>query len=338
MTARNHRLTEILPPFRSFRSFVLTTHINPDGDGLGSELALAHWLEDQGKEALIMNTSPTPQVYQFLDARRQIRVYDELRDAPALQAAEVIVVLDANQPERLNTMQQGVLQSRARKLCIDHHLNPAPFADQYFLDEDATSTGELVYRILEALSDEAFSPQIAEALYCAIMTDTGSFRYARTDPEIFRMAAHLIECGADPVDSYTRVYEQWSPGRMKLLGEMLSGLTISAGGRLAHVTITREMLARTGTTEEDTDTFTSYPMSVGGVLAGILFVEIPGGVKISFRSRGDIPINTLAQEFGGNGHKNAAGAQVSETDLPRLRERVLAAAKRYVTMSTEESP
>jgi phosphoesterase RecJ-like protein len=338
MTSPDHRLEEILPPFRLHRSFVLTTHINPDGDGLGSELALAFWLEDQGKEALIINTSPTPQVYQFLDPRGVIRVYDQARDAGALLAAEVIVVLDTNHPGRLDTMQEAVLKSPATKLCIDHHLDPAPFADLYCVDEDATSTGEIVYRLLEKLSESSISPRIAEALYCAIMTDTGSFRYPRTDPETFRIAARLIERGADPVDAYTQIYEQWSPGRMKLLGEMLAGLTLGAGGRLASVTVTREMLERTATSEEDTDTFTSYPMSIRGVVAGILFLETQRGVKISFRSRGDIPINELAQEFGGNGHKNAAGARLNDTDLPRLRQRVLAAAERYLTMPSEETP
>jgi len=264
MTSRDHRLEELLPFIRSSRRFVLTTHVNPDGDGLGSELALAHWLADHGKEALIINTSPTPEVYGFLDPGGAIRVYDESRDAQALEAAEVIVVLDTNQPGRLDTMQEAVLRSPARKLCIDHHLDPEPFAEVYFLDEDATSTGELIYRLLHALSEESLSPPIAEALYCAIMTDTGSFRYPRTDPDIFRIAARLIERGADPVETYTRVYEQWSSGRMKLLGEMLAGLRLESGGRLAHVTVTREMLRRTGTLEEDTDTFTTYPMSIAG--------------------------------------------------------------------------
>jgi phosphoesterase RecJ-like protein len=250
--------------------------------------------------------------------------------------AELIVVLDCNDPARLDTMRDAVVASPASTLCIDHHLDPVPFADHYLLDDDATSTGELVYRLLQALSAEV-TPQIAEALYCAIMTDTGSFRYARTDPEIFRIAAHLVECGADPVQSYTNVYEQWSPGRLKLLGEMLAGLRLGAGGRLASVAITRDMLQRTGTTEEDTDTFTTYPMSIAGVAAGILFLETSAGIKISFRSRGNLPINTLAQKFGGNGHRNAAGARLAATHLHDVMQRVLEAAEHHLR-TFEETP
>jgi len=223
-----------------------------------------------------------------------------------------------------------VLGSRALKICIDHHLEPDGFADHYLMDEDATSTGEILFRLLGRLTEERFSPTIATALYCAILTDTGSFRYPRVDPEIHRIAARLIECGADPVDIYGRVYEQWSDGRIHLLGETLRALRTVADGRIAHVTITRDMLQRTGTSEEDTDNFTTYPMSIAGVLVGILFLELSQGLKISFRSRGDIPINELAREFGGNGHRNAAGARIREGDMLQVREAVLAAALTYL--------
>jgi phosphoesterase RecJ-like protein len=129
---------------------------------------------------------------------------------------------------------------------------------------------------------------------------------------------------------YTNVYERWSRGRIHLLGEMLAGLRTESGGRLAHVSVSREMLSRTGTTEEDTDNFTTFPMSVEGVVAGILFLELQDGIKISFRSKGNIGINELAKEFGGNGHLNAAGARVSNGTLADVRQRVLAAAVKYL--------
>jgi phosphoesterase RecJ-like protein len=232
-------------------------------------------------------------------------------------------------------MEPAVLASRAVKACIDHHLDPAPFADHYLVDDGATSTGEIIFRLLSSLAPGNLSPTAATALYCAIMTDTGSFRYPRVGAGTHRIIAQLIDAGADPVGIYSLVYERWSPGRIHLAGEMLAGLQLLADGRLAHVSVSREMLRRTGTTEEDTDNFTTYPMSLAGVVAGILFLELEDGVKISFRSRGSIPIHELAREFGGNGHRNAAGARVNGGTLADTRNAVLAAALKYVESQPE---
>ena len=320
----------LLPLFQRQTAFVLTTHAHPDGDGLGSEIALAEWLLSQGRRVRIINHSPTPEVYLFLDPLRRIERFDPKRHADTIRDAGVIVVLDTNHPDRLQTMQDSVVASRATKICIDHHLDPAPFAAHYLLDDDATSTGEILYRLLLRAGGPTFSPVVAGPLYCAIMTDTGSFRYPRVDPEIHRIVAHLLECGADPVGIYHQVYEQWTAGRIQLLGAMLEGLQTAHDDRLVHVTITRDMLLRTGTREEDTDSFTVYPMSVRGTQAGILFLELNDGLKISFRSRGDIAINELAKEFGGNGHKNAAGARLHDVSLEEARNRVVAAAAKYL--------
>jgi phosphoesterase RecJ-like protein len=333
MTPQSHiRATPaaIADLLRQHRRFVITTHINPDGDGLGSELAVAHWLVAHGRDVAILNHSSTPAVYRFLDPAGLIRTYDDSADRGAILGADAILVLDTNHPDRLGSLEPAVRESAAVKVVIDHHLDPAPFADQYLLDQDATSTGEIVYRIAIDLWGAELPPETATALFCAIMTDTGSFRYPRVDPETFQICAHLVQCGADPVAIYSEVYERWSPGRIHLLGVMLKGLAVECEGRLAHVAISRADLHATGTTEEDTDNFTTYPMSIRGVAAGILFLELPGEVKISFRSRGSIPINELAKEFGGNGHRNAAGARVVGLPLDDVRARVVAAAAKYV--------
>jgi phosphoesterase RecJ-like protein len=321
----------ILDLFRTRTRFVLTTHINPDGDGIGSEIALAAWLRQSGREVRIINTSPLPAVYRFLDPGGTVTQFDPARDAQTIARAEVIVVLDTNHPDRLGTMKDAVLGSPAVKVCIDHHLDPDPFAVPALIDENATSTGEILFRLLFPPGGEFPDPVVAGALYCAIMTDTGSFRYPRTNAATHTIVSRLVACGADPVKIYAEVFERWSPGRIHLLGEVLSGLTTEFGGRLAHVTITREMLSRTGTTEEDTDNFTTYPMSVEGVRAGILFLEIEGGVKMSFRSKGEIPINRLAMEFGGNGHRNAAGARIAGGVTSDVRSRVIRAAEKYMS-------
>ncbi len=327
----NSAIDAVLPLFHNNQSFVLTTHVNPDGDGLGSQIALADWLDSHGKQVSIVNYSPTPELYSFLDPLQRIKQFDASTDSATIAAADVIVVMDTNHLDRLRTMQTDVANSKAVKLCIDHHLDPQQFAQHYVIDDDATSTGEIVYKLLLRLLDSSpLSRHAAQALYCAIMTDTGSFRYPRVDAETHRIIAHLIECGADPVSIYQTVYEQWTSGRIKLLGATLSSLQTEHQGRLAHVTITQEMLKQTGTTEEETDNFTVYPMSVRGTVAGILFLELKDGVKISFRSKGNIPINELAKEFGGNGHKNAAGARIYNAGIDSVRRDVIAASSKYL--------
>lgn len=324
-------MQNLLPVLRNGGRFVLTTHVNPDGDAIGSELALAGWLLAGGRVVKIINHSPTPAVFAFLDPENRIEHFDRGRHEADLQAADVIVVLDANDPARVGDLCDGIMHSPATRVCIDHHPDPEPFAPHILIDEEATSTGEIVYRLLVLLDGPALAPAVAQALYCAIMTDTGSFRYPRVDPEIHRIVAHLVERGADPVGVFHQVYEQWTPGRFRLLGAMLEGMETAHDGRLVLVSVTREMLRRTGTEEEDTDNFTVYPMSVRGSRAAILFLELPDGVKISFRSRGDIPINRLAAEFGGNGHRNAAGARLPGGDLAAVRASVVAAAGKYLS-------
>ena len=312
-------------------NFVLTTHVNPDGDGLGSELALARALRLMGKQARIINHSPTPDNYRWLDPGVDILRFDADLHRDLIFNADCIFILDTNQPDRLRSLEPFVLQSAAVKIVIDHHLDPNPFAGFYLIDDDATSTGELVYRLIADFKGISIDRDIARALYTAIMTDTGSFRYPRTDPEIHRITAHLIERGADPTELYVSVYEQWTPGRMRLLGEVLDSLTTACDGKLAYVICTRKMFNDTGTTEVETDNFTVYPMSIRGVVVGILFNELKDGVKISFRSKGTIPINELAKEFGGNGHLNAAGARISDSKLDDIVVAVVGKAKKYLT-------
>ena len=310
--------------------FTITTHVNPDGDGLGSELALASALRQIGKSATIFNHNATPENYRWIDPQHDLINFVPERDGKIILQADTIIIVDTNHPERLRSLEPFIRQSAATKIVIDHHLEPNGFAHHYLIDDDATSTGELIYRILCDLPGVTFNHDIARALYTAIITDTGSFRYPRTDSDIHRITAHLLDCGVDPTQVFVNVYENWTPGRMRLLGEVLDSMKTAYEGKLAYVVCTQKMFKETGTNEVETDNFTTYPMSINGVVVGILFNELQNGVKVSFRSKGDIPINALAKEFGGNGHLNAAGARIFDARLDDIVQNVVKSAAKYL--------
>ena len=323
--------------FETFRSivdshtrFVLTTHINPDGDGLGTEVALAVYLKKLGKQATILNCSATPENYLFLVQLHPILQFDPSQHTEIMNNAEVIIILDTNQLDRVATMKPALASSQAIKICIDHHLDSGEFADIYILDESSTATGEIIYRLMNYLTGRSIDRETAIALYTAIMTDTGSFRFPKTDPETHKIVAHLIQMGADPVAIYEHVYEHSSLNRMRLLGLALANMQTAHDGKLAYIILTPEMFDATDTTEVDAEAFIPYTLTIDRVQIGLMFSETNGIVKVSFRSKGDIWINELAKEFGGNGHKNAAGARIPHAHLNEIVAQVLEHAGSYI--------
>lgn len=314
----------------SGRRFVLTTHISPDGDGLGSEVALAHYLDGLGKEVSVLNHSPTPDYYFFLDDGNFIRQFDPGRDAAIVQEADVIIVVDTNHPDRTAGLKDHILKSPAKKVVIDHHLEPDPFGDVFIIDESAAATGEIVFALLQQLQGVTVSPAIATALYTAILTDTGSFRFPKTDGDVHRVVATLIDCGADPVEIYHRIYEQAPINRLRLLGKVLAGMEAFHGGSVIVMTVPGTFFKETGTSENDVERFAPYALEIKGVQIALMFTELTNQIKVSFRSRGDIWINKLAQEFGGNGHKNAAGARIDGGVLADVRQSVIEHSLRYL--------
>jgi phosphoesterase RecJ-like protein len=311
-------------------TFVLTTHINPDGDGLGSEVALALYLTGKGKSVAIINQSDTPAYYKFMHALFPIATFSAAKHGSIIKDAEVIVALDTNSPARFSAMKELVMESRASKICIDHHLDREEFADLYLIDEKATATGEIVYNLLKFLDSGAITKPIAEALYAAIMTDTGSFRFPKTDVETHHIIADLLLHGADPTEIYQKIFEEGPVNKLKLLGRALTSLSVLHGGKVATMVLLRKDFSETQTAEEDTDNMINHAMSIGGVRVGLMFIELENGVKVSFRSKGDIAINALAKEFGGNGHKNAAGARIQGGTLPDVVKKVTERAGEYV--------
>lgn len=325
-----NEINNIADIIKQHQTFVITSHVNPDGDSLGCELALAHFLRKLGKSATILNHNATPKFYEFMDKRNELIKFNPELHKDIILDSQVIFIVDTNQSDRLRSLEKYVLQSKAIKVIIDHHLEAGDFANYYLIDTEATSTAEILYKLLISMDNDIIDYDIAHPLYTAIMTDTGSFRFPRTDIETHQIIAHLLHFGVDPTEVYSKVYESWTLGRMRLLGEVLDTAKTEYGGKLAYIVCTQNMFDATGTTEVETDNFTNYPMSIEGVQIGLLFNELDDGIKISFRSKGDIQINELAKEFGGGGHKNAAGARLFGVKLDDIVKKVITQAQKYI--------
>ncbi|HHE31292.1 MAG TPA: bifunctional oligoribonuclease/PAP phosphatase NrnA [Chlorobaculum parvum] len=297
---------------------LLSTHENSDGDGLGSEVALAIILKALGKEVAILNPTEVPPNFLFLTDFYDIRVFRDRNeeDIQEIFLADLVMVLDANLHDRIGKLWPHVEFAREmgklRLVCIDHHLEPEDFADLMICETYASSTGELVCDLVAALEQKTgkklCSSEVASALYAAVMTDTGSFRFPKTTPYTYRLAGKLVEKGADPEMVYDRIYNSLTPESLKLLGLSLTNIRIIDDGLISWLFISQEMLEQTGSKLFDTDLIVRYLLSVPTVRVAVLLVEMKDGrAKASFRSRGKIYVNRLAARYGGGGHMNAAG-------------------------------
>lgn len=307
---------------------LITTHVNPDGDGLGSELALHRFLWERGKQTVILNASPTPLFYGFLDPDGLIQPYQSSEPLPG--DVDLLVALDYGKWERLGPMTQTASNSSLPVLCIDHHPSEGEeggegFGDPRVINEHACATGEIIYDLLKSYggpSPPPLSLPVAEALYAAIMTDTGSFRFSNTNGRTHRIAAELLDLGVKPQTTYSNIYESTHPARLRLLGLTLSGLKLSADGRIGWIAVTQEMLKSADARPEDTEDFVDFPRSLDGVQVSVLFIELPTGViRTSLRSKGLIRVNRIAMSLGGGGHPFAAGIRVQgplEEAVPRV--------------------
>jgi len=304
------------------RRFVLTTHVNPDGDAIGSEIALAHHLRSRGKEATILNSSPTPRFYRFLDPEGEIRIFKRERDLEVLRTADAFFILDISDWERLREVGKVMREMATLRVCIDHHPAPDKLAHIMWIDPGASATGELIYKLVRQTGGR-LEGKVGEALYAAILADTGSFRFSNTTANAHRVAAELIEAGVKPHRIYHEVYERNSRARVRLMGLALSNLQYEREGRLAWFAITKKMLEETGATPQDTESLAEFPRSIDQVQASVMFMEVNNGrVKVSLRSQEGLVVNEVAQRLGGGGHPQAAGALI-EGDLNSVIGKVL---------------
>jgi phosphoesterase RecJ-like protein len=295
------------------KRFLIATHINPEGDALGSSLALSMALEALGKETVVYDRDGVPDLYRFLPGHE--RLTDALN--PQAVGGMPLLLLDCNEPDRAGL--DNVQVSCAA--VIDHHETERDFGDIRWIEPKAAATGLMVFHLIKSLGVRITS-EMATNLYTALAIDTGTFRYSSVTSDVLRAAAELVDAGANPSAISDGLYETWSRKRFRLLTEVLNTLEIT--DRTAIIVASREMFAKTGTSGEDTENFANFPRMMRDIAVSAFFRETGDGWKISLRSRGDVNVARVAARFNGGGHRNAAGYSV-RTDLKTAKESLIKA-------------
>ena len=307
-------------------SFLLTSHMRPDCDALGSELGMAGLLESLGKSVRIVNGDSVPPHLSFIDPQSKIEVLGEHVDERIVHQVDVVMVLDTSAWGQLGPMAAPIRSRTALLVIVDHHVSEDEFPAERFKDVKAAATGELVLAAAEALKISV-TPQIATPLFAAIATDTGWFRFPSVREATLSAAATLVAHGAEPALLFSQLYEQHNLARLKLRGKILEHVATDVAGRLIYSKVTRDDLAETGAQPSDTEDAINMLLSVAGTQVAILFTEqVNGMTKVSLRSRSDIDVRAIAERFGGGGHLAAAGVSFSGT-LAEAESAILDAAR-----------
>lgn len=294
---------DLLRKIRQGNRFLLTSHVNPDGDAIGSELGLARILRQLGKGAVIWNRDVTPALYRPLPGSDRIHVGSE-PPAGFPKVFDAWIVLECPSPDRTGLEEH---LGAVPVLNLDHHLGNQLYGAINWVDSAAPAVGEMVYRLSQALK-LTLDPETASALYLTLVTDTGGFRFSNATPAAFEAAASLVRDGAQPEQVSQWLYESQPEAAVRLLAEMLQSLKIHQGGRIATVRITQEMIAKVGAGPGDSEGLIDLPRSIAGVEAvALLRQREDGSFKVSLRSRGEVDVEKVARHHGGGGHRNAAG-------------------------------
>lgn len=321
---KNPALTSVWIPIleliENAARIVLSTHENSDGDGLGSEVAMYSVLRQLGKQVCIINPTSIPKNYQFLPYLSNALIFNEdsAEHREFLEQADLFMLLDTNHIGRTRAMKPIVLerQKRGQKvICIDHHLHPEDFADAMVCLSYASATGELAYELIKAMEERYAKTLIdidaATGLYTAIMTDTASFKLPKTTPHVHRIVAELLETGISPMEIYEKIYNTLNENVLKLISYGVGSVKLLHKNTLAYMPITQAMLNETETALSDTERLLDYMVGIPTTRISLLLIELPdGNTKVSMRSRGDFAVNEIAMQYGGGGHKNAAGCIV----------------------------
>jgi phosphoesterase RecJ-like protein len=308
---------DLLRKIRQGNRFLLVSHVNPDGDAIGSELSLARILRRLGKGAVVWNHDATPALYLPLPGSDRIHVGEE-PPAGFPEKFDAVIVLECPSPDRTGIEAH---LSALPILNIDHHLGNQHYGVVNWVDSAAPAVGEMVYRLAQALK-VSLEPEVASSLYLTLVTDTGGFRFSNATPAAFEAAASLVREGAQPEQVSQWLYESQPLASIKLLGDMIPTLELHAGGRIATVRLTREMFERAGAAPGDSEGLIDHPRSIAGVEAVALIREREDGShKVSLRSRGEVDVEKVARHHGGGGHRNAAGFAL-EGDGEAIRKQV----------------
>ena len=328
-------MAEVLDALRAAHHVVLTTHVNADGDGVGSQVALAAWLKAVGTHVSIVNPTPFPESFDFLLSDPSwLSPVDEPEAAELCRKADLAVVMDTGEVPRIGRV--NPLISHLDTVVVDHHpMGDRPIGGVSFRDSTACATGELVYDLIQGARGP-WPREALEGIYVAILTDTGSFRFSNSTPASHLIAANLIEMGIDVEDIYRRIWGSAPLRRYELLRVCLESLQVDPeDGAVAWMVVPREVVQRMEARPEDLEGLVDYPRSVEGAEVGLLFRQTNnGGTKISLRSNGQVDVNALARDFGGGGHARASGAMVNEPPH-KVVPRVVSAAREAVRRTRE---
>ncbi|TWT85660.1 NanoRNase/pAp phosphatase [Posidoniimonas polymericola] len=299
-----------VPLVQQARSFVLTSHMRPDCDALGSELGMAAALVALGKTVRIVNGDSVPSHISFIDRRGQVEVIGSGVTDAEVHMADVHMVLDTSAWGQLGPMADVIRSSPARKVVIDHHVSGDDLGAMTFKDTTSESNGRLVLQAVEALGVK-LTPDIAKPLFYAMATDTGWFRFSSVTKETFVAAAKLVAAGASPHESFGALYDRNTLARVRLHGRIMDSAALAIDGRVSVARATDADFAATGAEVADTEDVVNRVLSIAGVEVAALFVDMGGGaIKVSLRSRSDFDVRQIAELFGGGGHTKAAGVRI----------------------------
>jgi phosphoesterase RecJ-like protein len=335
--SRREAIERMSAELRDGMCVALSTHVNADGDGCGSEVALVHLLAQRGIAARIVNPTPWPSMFDFLlDDISPEGTRDESRRGPAvLSKADALIVVDISDVRRLGALTEPVRSMRGPRFVIDHHVpGEEPPGDFVLADTTACATGELVYDFARVL-DLEITPGVARALYTAILTDTGGFRFSNTSPRCHAVAGELLAAGVDPEEMYRRIYASLPVGRLHLLRDALESLEVDPAAGLSWISLPAGVMEKYALRSEELDGIAEHPRSIAGTRMAIFFRDLGHGqVKVSFRSAGSVDVNEFARRFGGGGHAKAAGALIPGT-LDTVRDRVVREAREFLASSAD---
>ncbi len=305
---------ELSKLFSISEKILLVCHINPDGDAIGSQLALYHYLKSKGRNVNMIAPNNLQECLKWLDGVDLINIFinDRQKCRKLIGEADLIILLDFNQPGRLGEAETYVTSSEASKIIIDHHLNPVNFATLVISDHTKCSTAELVYELIFNIEGESFvNKSYAEAIYVGIVTDTGNFEYGTYTGRTFRIVADFFDAGIEKNKILDLIYNNFSTERMMLQGFALNErMVVLPEFRAAYIYLSKNDLNRYHHLKGDTEGFVNLPLSIKGIEFSTLFIEKDKFVKLSFRSKGNFPSNEFAAKyFSGGGHLNASGGE-----------------------------